>query len=64
MFESIAESELEAWLREQSAYTVPDLGSWRAGIEDLAVRRPREVKAARLRSRSRGGPGPTLHPGR
>lgn len=48
MSEKIADVELETWLREQPAYSQPDLAVWRAGIAERAVRRGPGVEMARV----------------
>jgi acetyl esterase len=48
VFERIADPELEAWLREQPAYSEPDLVAWRADIEERAALRPRDVEMERV----------------
>ena len=48
MSEQLADAELEQWLREQPAYSEPDLATWRADGAERAARRPRGVEMERV----------------
>ena len=46
--EPIADAELQAWLREQPAFSEPDPAAWRADIAERAARQPREIEMQRV----------------
>ena len=53
--ERIADVGLEAGLREQPAFSEPDLAAWRARIAERSARRPREVEMERVLDLEAGG---------